>query len=109
MQVPSLGRDPPEEGIDTPVFPPGEFQGQRSLAGHSPWDRKESDTTEVTSQTHKGSPGLFDFLDFLLWSDSPGQHGFRDTALLLHSHTLSLTVLGCHDISYCTLMASVTK
>ena len=25
-------------------------QGQRSLAGYSPWGRKESDTTEVTKQ-----------------------------------------------------------
>ena len=25
---------------------PGEFHGQRSLAGYSPWGRKESDTTE---------------------------------------------------------------
>ena len=30
----------------TPVFLPGEFQGQKSLAGHSPWDRKELDTTK---------------------------------------------------------------
>ena len=30
----------------TPVFLPGEFYGQRSLAGFSPWGRKESDTTE---------------------------------------------------------------
>ena len=26
----------------------GEFHGQRSLVGYSPWDRKESDTTEAT-------------------------------------------------------------
>ena len=32
----------------TPVFLPGEFHGQRSLAGYSPWGRKESDMTEVT-------------------------------------------------------------
>ena len=31
-----------------PVFLPGESHGQRSLAGHGPWGRKESDTTEVT-------------------------------------------------------------
>ena len=31
----------------TPVFLPGESHGQRSLAGYSPWGRKESDTTEV--------------------------------------------------------------
>ena len=30
----------------TPVFLPGEFHGQRSLAGYSPWSRKELDTTE---------------------------------------------------------------
>ena len=29
----------------TPVFLPGESHGQRSLAGYSPWGRKESDTT----------------------------------------------------------------
>ena len=30
----------------TPLFLPGEFSGQRSLAGYSPWGLKESDTTE---------------------------------------------------------------
>ena len=30
----------------TPVFLPGESDGQRSLAGYSPWGRKESDRTE---------------------------------------------------------------
>ena len=30
----------------TPVFLPGEFHGQRSLAGHSPCACKEPDTTE---------------------------------------------------------------
>jgi len=34
----------------TPVFLPAESQGQSSLAGYSPWGRKESDTTEVTEQ-----------------------------------------------------------
>ena len=29
-----------------PVFLPGEFHGQRSLMGHSPWGRKELNTTE---------------------------------------------------------------
>ena len=36
-----------EKGMAThPVFLPGEFHGQRSLVGYSPWDHKESDTTE---------------------------------------------------------------
>ena len=30
----------------TPVFLPEKFRGQRSLVGYSPWDRKESNTTE---------------------------------------------------------------
>ena len=35
----------------TPVFLPGDFYGQRSLARHSPWDRKELDTTERLTHT----------------------------------------------------------
>ena len=30
----------------TPVLLPGKSHGQRSLVGYSPWDHKESDTTE---------------------------------------------------------------
>ena len=37
------------EWLPTPVLLPGEFQGQRSLAGHSPWGRRESDMTEQMS------------------------------------------------------------
>ena len=46
--VPSLGwEDPLDKGMaTTPVFWPGEFHGQRSLAAYSPWDHKESNTTE---------------------------------------------------------------
>ena len=38
--------DPLEKAMATPVFLPGEFYGQRSLMGYSPWHCKESDTTE---------------------------------------------------------------
>ena len=34
------------EWLPTPVFLLGEFHGQRSLVGYSPWGLKESDTTE---------------------------------------------------------------
>ena len=46
--VQSLGLEDPleKEMAPTPVFLPGEFHGQRSLVGYSPWGRKESDTTE---------------------------------------------------------------
>ena len=37
------------EWLPAPVFWPGESQGQRSLAGYSPWGYKESDTTEPLS------------------------------------------------------------
>ena len=48
MQFRSLGwEDPLEKEMATiPVFLPGEFHGQRSLAGYSPWGLKELDTTD---------------------------------------------------------------
>ena len=53
MQVQSLGQeDPLEEGTATPVFLPGESQGQRSVAGYSPWGRKDLDTAEATAHVH---------------------------------------------------------
>ena len=36
----------------TPVFLPGEFHGQRSLVGYTPWGRKESDMTEQLTLSH---------------------------------------------------------
>ena len=34
--------DPLEKGIlPTPIFLPGEYYGQRSLAGYSPWGHKD--------------------------------------------------------------------
>ena len=40
------------EWLPTPAFLPGEFHGQRNLAGYSPWDSKELDTTEQLTRTH---------------------------------------------------------
>ena len=40
----------------TPVFLPGKSHGQRSLAGYSPWDLKESDTTEQLTNMHSFQP-----------------------------------------------------
>ena len=37
------------EQLPTPVCLPGEFHGQRSLVGYSPWSCKELDTTERLS------------------------------------------------------------
>ena len=46
--IPGSGRSPGEgnEIQSTLVILPGEFHGQRHLAGYSPWGRKESDSTE---------------------------------------------------------------
>ena len=40
-----------------PIFLPGKSLGQRSLAGHSPWVHKESDTTEGPNRQHTFGEG----------------------------------------------------
>ena len=57
--IPGLGRSP---GEGTPVFLPGEFHGQESLAVYSPWGCEQSDTTEQLSLslTYVYVPLLFD-------------------------------------------------
>ena len=52
-QVWSLGREDPLE-MDKqpmPLFLPGNFHGQSSLAGYSPWGCKELDMTETIKHT----------------------------------------------------------
>ena len=45
--ISGLGRFPwRREWLPIPGFLSGEFRGQRNLAGYSPWDPEESDTTE---------------------------------------------------------------
>ena len=43
--------DPLEKRMATHPFLPGEFHGQRGLAGYSPWGCKESDTAEQLTHT----------------------------------------------------------
>ena len=52
-RVQSLGWEDPleKEQESTPVFLPGEFRGQRGLAGCSSWGHKQSDTTERLAHT----------------------------------------------------------
>ena len=51
--IPRLGRFPwRREQLPTSAFWPGEFHGQRSLAGYSPRCHKELDKTELLSFTH---------------------------------------------------------
>ena len=50
--IPGSGRSPGgREWQPTPVFLPGIFHGQRSLAGYSSWGHKESDMTEQLTHT----------------------------------------------------------
>jgi len=53
-RVQSLGWEDVEKRMaTTPVFLPGEFRGQRSLAGYSPWGHRESGMTEqLTPSIH---------------------------------------------------------
>ena len=53
MRVQSLGQEAPwrRKWQSIPVFLPGESHRQRSLAGYSPWDRKQSDTIERLTHT----------------------------------------------------------
>ena len=47
---PGIGKTPwSRKWPPVPVFLPGKFHGQRTLAGSSPWGCKESDTTELPS------------------------------------------------------------
>ena len=57
-QVCSLGqKDPLEKEMAThTIFLPGEFHGQRSLVGYSPWSCKESHLTEQLNTFAFGGP-----------------------------------------------------
>ena len=76
-----LGRSPEKipwkrEQLPTPVFYPGEFHGQRSLAVYSPWACKESETTGQLSLLLFTFNLLSDIrVIFLLFKES-GQWGF---------------------------------
>ena len=55
------------EWLPTSLFLRGEFYGQKSLVGNSPWGCKESDTTEWLTNT---------FTSFSVWlSQVPVKHG----------------------------------
>ena len=45
-QVQPLGWEDPLEKEMAPIFLPGKFHGQRSMAGYGAWSHKESDMTE---------------------------------------------------------------
>ena len=53
--IPGSGRFPwRRKWQSTPVFLPGELHGQRILADYSPWDCRESDSTEQLTDVQNG-------------------------------------------------------
>ena len=58
IQVQSLVQKIPwrREWLPTPIFLPGEFHGQRSLTGYSPWGHIESNTTNQLTFTYLPLP-----------------------------------------------------
>ena len=76
-QVPSWVRKIPwrREWQLTPVLLPGEFHGQRSLVGFTPWGSKELDMTGQLTRSTKSlsficyfSENLLFFVKVLLWA-----------------------------------------
>ena len=62
--IPGLRRFPGEgNGTPTPVFLPGNFHGQRSLAGYSPQCHKELD---MTGHTHTSNVTLYEHIKICL-------------------------------------------
>ena len=51
--IPESGRSLEEGMAATPVFLLGEFHGQNSLVGYSPWGRKELDMTVNQFSTNR--------------------------------------------------------
>ena len=86
--------------LPTPVFWPGEFHRQRSLAGYSPWGRKELDTTERLSLfttiykmgfagdlMGKESPAVQEIQK--MWVQSLGQEDPLEKGMVTHSSILA--------------------
>ena len=67
----------------TPVFLPGESNGQRSLEGYSLWGHKKSDVTEVTWHARMRLISQVNPKHFLITSTVPSPN---KTKCLKHTH-----------------------
>ena len=86
-----------------PVFLPGKFYGQRSLAGYSPWGLKSQTLTEWLS-THAWCPpwitktllslGKLEGLSFRNWGQSPVKFTCCTLSIQKNSHHKTFTLLG---------------
>ena len=82
----------------TPVFLPGESHWQKSLVGYSSWGRKELNTTEWLTHTHKDSEpsklalvvknlpanaeDIWDWVQSLGWEDPLEEGGATQSSML---------------------------
>ena len=79
----------------TPVFLPGKFHGQRKLAGYSPWDCKELDTTKwlspwasLVAQRLKRLPPMRE-----TWVQSLGREDTLEKEMVTHFSILAWKIL----------------
>ena len=73
--ISGLGRSPGRKWLPTPVFLPGEFHEQRSLASYSPRGHKESDWTNFTSlvrEEKKTEGGEQSQIQITMWDQCSG-------------------------------------
>ena len=98
MQVQSLDQ---QEWLPIPVYLLRKIHGQRSLAGYSPWSRKESDTTEQLSTVR------FSSVTQLCPTLRP--HGLQHTRLPCLSPTPRACSNSCASSQWChpTISSSV--
>ena len=80
--------------LHTSVFLPGEFHGQRSLAGYSPWGCKESDVTERLTDARHTYMHTHTYIHMHTY-----MHIHMHTHIYTHTHT---------HIHICTCMCTLT-
>ena len=71
---PWIGKIPWRRALESiPVFLPGESHGKWSLAGYSPWGKKQLDMTEVTEHPSKIIKIFHRQFLFCPWEHKPGR------------------------------------